>query len=473
MADGGVLARGVMTVTGARVLGLIFSLVQVKLAVTYLGPTGYGLLMTATLFVNSFGAWTELGMGNVVVRRVSGRGMDLQRQVGLSMTVSMLIVFPMVMVANMAARLLYADQPLVQLGIAILSVGLIASTWALRYAPVAQVHSRFGHYAAADLIGRALSLALVGVTVAMDLGLVWFFLAQLMVPVGQMIAMTRLGKLIGGFRPVWNRREMWDLLRETLPMTYIAAVGVLYFTIDGVMLSQLSTTEQVGAYGMAYRIVGNFTIVSASIASVLAARFAQDAATERAAFTTTIRSSLQAVLIVAAPLAVLVMGLAPDVIILLGSKEMAGLASGPLGLVAIGVGIGMMSAVMSAALIADYQQRILTILNTANLLLNITANIVLIPMYGATGAAISLIMSETSGFVICLALLIRRYGQCLPVGTVLRLVPALAVGLATEALIDGHWGVRILLVGLAYGLGLLVFRVVALKDVRTLMKRGG
>jgi len=462
-----------MTVTGARALGLIFSLIQVKLAVTYLGPTGYGLLMTATLFVNSFGAWTELGMGNVVVRRVSGRGMDLQRQVGLSMTVSMLIVLPMVLVANVSGRLLYSGQPMVQLGIAILSLGLVASTWAVRYAPVAQVHSRFGHYAAADLIGRALSLVLVGVTIFWDLGLAWFFLAQLMVPVGQTIAMTRLGKLVGGFRPVWNPREMWSLLREALPMTYIAAVGVLYFTIDGVMLSQLSTTEQVGAYSLAYKSVGNFTIVSASVATVMAARFAADAAGQGSAFVATIRSALQAVLIVAAPLAVLVMGLAPDVIILLGSREMVALAARPLGLVAIGVGIGMLSAIMSGALIADYQQKILTILNTANLILNIAANAVLIPRYGATGAACSLILSEASGFIICLVLLMRRYGQCLPVATMVRMVPALALGVLAEQLVEGHWGVRIFAVGAAYGIGLFLFRAVAWSDVRSLMKRGG
>ncbi|MDO5627576.1 MAG: polysaccharide biosynthesis C-terminal domain-containing protein [Mobilicoccus sp.] len=463
-----------MTVTGARALGLVFSLIQVKLAVTYLGPTGYGLLVTATLFVNSFGAWTELGMGGVVVRRVSGRGLDLARQVGLSMTVSLLVVVPAVAVANIAGYFMYQDQPMVRLGIAILSTGLVAQSWATCFNPVAQVHSRFGHFAAADLVGRIMSLILIVFAITMNLGLVWFFVAQLLVPIGQVIAMTRLGRLVGGFRPVWHPREMWELVRETLPLTYIAAVGVLYYTIDGVMLSQLSTTEQVGAYGLAYKIVGNFTIVSASLASVLAAKFAADAAATRIIFSGTIRNALQVVLLIAAPLGVLVWGLAPDLIVFIGSREMVDIASRPLALVAIGVGIGMVSSIVSAALIADYQQRTLTILNTFTLVLNIVGNAILIPMYGAVGAAMSLIASELCGLVVCSVLMLRRYGPCVPVGTILKLVPALGVGLLVEsAILDLHWALRIATVGLVYGIGLLAFRVVRWSEVKAVLPGRG
>lgn len=472
MADGKTLARGVMTVTGARALGLVLSLVQVKLAVMYLGPTGYGLLVTATLFANSFGAWTELGMGAVVVRRVSGRGMDLRHQVGLAMTVSLFIVIPMVIMANGLAQVMYPDQAVVRLGIAILSIGLIATTWAVRFTPVAQVHNRFGHYAAADLIGRLLSLSLIIAVIQLDQGLVWFFIAQLMVPVGQMIAMTRLGGLIGGLAPVWNLKEMFGLLRETLPMTYITVVGVLYFTVDGVMLSKLSTTEQVGAYGLAYKTVGNFTIVSASIAAVMASKFAADAAASTGAFAATIRQSLQAVVLVAAPLAVLVWGIAPDVITLVGSREMVAIASHPLSLVSIGVGIGMVSAVMSGALIADYQQRVLTILNTVNLFINIALNLVFIPRYGAAGAAVALIASELSGLLVCGFLMIRRYGPCAPWATLLRLVPALALGVVVSHVFEAHWALRIVAVGAAYALGLLIFRVVSWRDFRSVLSRG-
>ncbi|MEP7160896.1 MAG: hypothetical protein ABI746_07315, partial [Dermatophilaceae bacterium] len=182
------LFHGVATVTSARVLGLVLSLVQVKLAVGYLGPTGYGLLLTATLFINSLGAWTELGMSAIVVRRVSGRGQSLTRTVGLAMSISMLVVGPLCVGTVVVGFFMYRDLPIVVIGICLLAIGLPFSAWASCLNPVAQVTGRFRHYASAELIGRSASLAIIGIAVATDRGLPWFFVAQLMVPIGQAVA---------------------------------------------------------------------------------------------------------------------------------------------------------------------------------------------------------------------------------------------------------------------------------------------
>lgn len=405
MADARALLRGVLTVSGARVLGLLCSLVQIKLSVTYLGPTSYGLLMTAVIFIQALTAWTDLGIGTIVVRRVSGQAADFTRTVGLGMALGLAIMTPTFVLANVGANLLYRDRPEVVLGIAILSVGLLATTWATSLRPVAQVSGRFGHYAAADLIGRILSLILVVIVIRLDLGLLWFFVAQLMVPFGQLVAMTRLGHIVGRFRPVWHAADLRGLLVESLPLSYVALVATLYYTVDGLMLSKMTTPEQVGAYGLAYRIVANLTIVSTSAASVLTSRFAEDAARDRAKMAVTLRESLGGILLIAIPLATLVLPLSRDIIRLVGSEEMVELSRVPLIGVSAAVAIGMVTAIFSVALVADHQQRTLTILNTCTLLLNIALNLALIPRFEATGAAISLIISECVGLLVCLVLM--------------------------------------------------------------------
>lgn len=473
MVTGRALARGVLTVSGARILGLVVTLVQVKLTVTYLGPTAYGLLVTATMFVNSFGAWTDMGMGGVVVRRVSGRQQSLQHTVGLSMAVTVLVMAPLFVATNVTAYVLYRDQPVVLLGAALLSCGLLASSWLACYNPIAQVTGRFGHFAAADLVGRLLSISLIVVAVNVEAGMAAFFIAQLFVPVGQMFAMMRLGRLVGRFRPVWNWREMWALIRETLPLTYIGAVGVLYFNIDGVMLSQLSSPEMVGAYGLAYKIAANFTIVSASLAAVMAGRLAADAALSHAAFRRTVHEALRFVLLVAVPLSTLVGPLAPELVRFIGSEEMVPVASHPLTLVAIGVAVGMVSAVVSGALISDYQQRTLTILNTVNLLINIGLNFAFIPRYGASGAALSLVITESVGLIVCLVLMARRYGSLVPWATLARFVPAILLALGVEYLLrDEHGMLRVVVVGVTYAAGVFLFGVVRLRDLGRLRSRG-
>lgn len=473
MTSGRNLARGFLTVTGARMLGLVLTLVQVKLVVSHLGPTTYGLLITATLFIQSLGAWTELGVGAVVVRRVSGQGADLQRTVGLSMAISALIIAPLMLGANVGGAFLYHGQPSVVLGIAILSVGLVFQTWATCYNPVAQVTGRFGRYAAADIVGRAASLAIVVYATVVGGGLNYFFVAQLMVPLGQLVAMLSLGVSVGRFRPVWHWRDMGGLVRETLPLTYILLVGVLYYTIDGVMLSKLSTPEQTGAYGLAYKTIGNLSVVSTALVNVMAARFAAEAAVSSERLGGILRMSLRGVLLLAVPVATLVWPLSGELVRFVGSEEMVGIASGPMILIAVAMAVGMVSALISQAIISSFQQGVLTRLNTFNLVLNIGLNLVLIPRYGAMGAATSLVVSEVNGLLVVSVIMARRHLSFLPWGTILRLVPAVALTLAAETyLMQGLlWWVRILLVVLVWFVLVLVFRVVTVAEARQLMRR--
>lgn len=471
MANGASLAKGVVTVTGSRILGLVISLVQVKLAVAYLGPTSYGLLLTATIFISSVSAWAQLGTGQIVVRWVSSRGADLEEMVGYALTLALAVSLPLFVGANVAGWWMYRSTPIVVLGVLILSLGLVATSWANALVPVAQVTGRFGHYAVADVGGRVVSITLVCIAIATHGSLPWFYAAQLMGPIGQLIAMLLLARSVGTFRPRWNAATVRRLVIETLPLTYIAAVGTLYYTIDGVLLSKLSTPEQVGAYGLGYRIVDSFTIVSASIASVLAARFASDAAKGAAYFAPTIKMALRGVLLVAFPLAFLVWPLAADLVAFVGSKDMVPYAAGPLGLISLGVAIGMVSAVISAALIADYKQNVLTWLNTAGLVLNVALNIVLIPRYDATGAAWALVSSELFGLSVILVLVYRSYGQFLPLGFLVRSVPALLVPLGVERLLaDQWWFLRMLAVGGAYVVCVALFRVVTVEEVRALLR---
>jgi O-antigen/teichoic acid export membrane protein len=79
------LTRGVATVTSARFLGLIFTMLQVKLTLSYLGEDDYGRLSTVTLMISLFAGLSELGIGTVIVRRVASQGRDLQSEVGVSL----------------------------------------------------------------------------------------------------------------------------------------------------------------------------------------------------------------------------------------------------------------------------------------------------------------------------------------------------------------------------------------------------
>lgn len=88
-----------------------------------------------------------------------------------------------------------------------------------------------GESAAAQFLGRIMSLALVSVAIYTSAGLPLFWVAQLMLPFGQLVAMLSLGMSVGRFRPVWKWREIGGLAKETLPISYILIVIVTWFAL--------------------------------------------------------------------------------------------------------------------------------------------------------------------------------------------------------------------------------------------------
>jgi O-antigen/teichoic acid export membrane protein len=472
MADARHLLRGISTVSASRVIGLVFTLVQVKLTVNYLQPNGYGLLTTATVFISAFGAWTELGLGAVVLRRVSGAKQDLTENVGWMMSISLLLMAPLLVASNGLGWILYHHEPRLVLGIAILSLSLGAMCWSSCYTPVAQSRHQFAWYAAADLGSRMVSLSIVAATVWLEGSIAWFFLAQLVPSLIVLFSMEIWGRRVGRFRPVWNRKAMLGLVREALPMTYIFVVAVLYYTIDGILLSKLSTLEAVASYGLGYKIAGNLTILGHAIAAVMGARFAADAAESAAAFSGTMRSTMRLLLVITVPVATLVWPVAPDIIRLIGSEEMVTGTTRPLSIICIAVAIGMMTLVISSALLNAYLHSFLARLNTATLMFNIALNVVLIPWFGAVGAAVALVLSELCGLISCLVLLSRRYPGFFPMHSVLVLPLCAGAALGAELLFEPvPWIPRILMALAVFVVVAFATRALSPAEVRLVLPR--
>lgn len=451
----------------SRAFGLVFTFVQIKLSVSYLSPHGYGLLSTAVLLVGAFEVLTELGLGNIVVRRVSG-GADLHHTVGLAKAIALTIMLPLVAVAVGTGFVLY-DDPQVLQGVSIVAVGLAATVWSATFVPIAQLSDKFGGVSVADVVGRVVSLSIVIAAVALDLGLIAFFIAQLAAPIARALISHLWGRRQGHFPPIFAWHQMWALLREALPLTYIAIVSGLYFQLDGLLLTKLTTPTDVGAYNLAYRIIVNLNIIGTAVAAVLIARYSRAAAVSDERYRHALRLSVPPLLALCLPIAVLLWPFSADLIRLVGSEEFVPISTHPLSLLWGAAAIALLTTVISSALVAGHAQNFLATLNTVNLALNLALNLVLIPRYGATGAAIALICTELSGLVVCLVMLTRRLSRFIPLRATFTLFACAAAALAIEHLLGGvYWVLRGLIVAAAFYALAVLTRAVTLKDLREL-----
>ncbi|WP_312870657.1 flippase [Gordonia asplenii] len=384
----------------ARVFGTGASLITVALTTRHLGPENYGYLTSAVMFVTLWMALTELGIGEVAVRRVTDSRVatrpSIERLVQVSLGFALVWSIPLTVVTLFTGVLIYHDDPEVVKMLFIVVGSIALTTLYSSFDPLFKVHMRFGAVALADFGGRILSMVLTVVLVALDAGLVWFAVVQLVPPAVNLAIKAVAAARLGGIRPVFDVSATRSLLVESLPITVVLVIAVLYWRIDGVLLSVLSTPEQVGHYGLAYSMAFMVTMVSELLLTSLLSTTTALYAGDRERFAAFVARTSEIMYFFAFPVAVIGPILAGPIITLISSDSFAGGAP-VLGLLFIAAAVTFLNAAASQALFAAHDQHFLMRLNGVTLVINIAANCALIPHFGAQGAAMALVITELIG----------------------------------------------------------------------------
>jgi O-antigen/teichoic acid export membrane protein len=167
-----------------------------------------------------------------------------------------------------------------------------------------------------------------------------------------------------------------------------AFAGLVYFRIDSVLLGIILGNEDVGIYNVAHRIMEATLIVPAIVATVVFPRVARSAGASPALGWTT--------------LALAALGIVVSISFHLGGERLIALiygrghaASGEvLAVLALAIAPTYAGYVLTQALVAADRQRSYLRLAVRALALNVGLNLVLIPSFGAPGAAAAAVATE-------------------------------------------------------------------------------
>lgn len=198
----------------------------------------------------------------------------------------------------------------------------------------------------------------------------------------------------------FQARLALKLLRDGVPLGVAGVLNMAVFRIDFVLLQILNGSRAVGMYGAAYRFLESFLFVAWTLTSVVLPRISRQGAGSDAARTHGLTLAL--ILSFYLPFAVGSWFFAPWVVRLLFSEryEPAAQAVPWLTSAAVFYGIAYLSRVTVIGM--GSRGRVVSIAAVA-LAVNLGANLLVIPRYGFTGAAITTFATE----VLEAALLVR------------------------------------------------------------------
>ena len=433
----GAIGRSVVIQIAARTVGMVASFATVTISARYLGLERYGLLTTAVVFVGLFASFTELGIGQVVIRRAARGHGRLAELVGTNLAFSLVFAPVVAVVTACAGFLVYHDDPTLQLAVAIVAGGLMLTALSTPWNPIYEVHLRFGAVAFADVTSRILTLAATAVVAATDSGLLAMAAVQV-IPMVVTLAVTWLtAPRIQSVMPVLDRRKIVSLLRESMPFTLLLVVAVLYYRADGLLLSLLAEPEDVGIYGIAVALLGMISFVSTIVCKAVYPTMAETFTRNKERFRRNVEQSFGVMLAIAAPVAFLGWVYAEQMLGVLGTAEFVTRGTSALQLFLIAGALSFLNGLLTQPLIAAGEQRFLTWAVPLGLVVNIALNLALVPRFGVVGTSIALIVSEAQGSALALWRLRRLGHSPLRLRVIVLLVPGLALALGAAWLLAG------------------------------------
>jgi O-antigen/teichoic acid export membrane protein len=386
------IARNAAARIGGELLAKLASLAFFVTMARELGKTGlgefqFGLALTGALvYVAGFG--TDNLLAREVARDRGRSGRLLADAAALKIVGGIAMLGVAAAIVNLGG---YSGEA--RAAVYVVGAGTLLEVLSKSWYAVFQGHERL-ELAAATLIVQRTVTAAVGIVVLLRGGGV---VAAAAVYAGGALLAVLTAELwlrrLGVSRAAPERSRMWPLMRTAVPIGMVSLLAVILLRVDVTMLSLFGNAAKVGVYAVAFRLVEATQFLGAALAAAMLPWLARAGHGGEFGVARGYALGLKAMNALLLPIGLTLVLFASPIVHLLYGSSFAGavLPLRMLGTMALLYGI---NAFASVSLIARDRPGTYARLLAPVLVQNIAFNLVLIPRYGANGAAFDALLSS-------------------------------------------------------------------------------
>ncbi len=403
------------------------------IAARHLGVQQFGVLSFALAFVTMLAVFTDLGLGAVAAREIASDRTMARRLTSNAVAIKVFASVLTTVLIVVSIGLLGYPRSTVRV-VCISSLFVLANAFTLYFGCVFQGLERMEFTAMTRVLQ---TLILIAGAVILSHGPANAERYALLYAVAGLASALFVWSVasIGFVKPGFSLdfAEWKRMLRSALPIGIAAFFVMFYYWNGSTLLSKLRGDEAVGIYSAPLRLVMGLGLAGMAFSGALYPVMSRLFVTDPTRLTRLTEIALKYMLILVLPIGVLGMVLArPAILLVFGSSY---LASVPVLRVLVWwIAAACLNSLLSNYFISVNRAPVITIQTGVALSLSIAANLALIPVMGALGAAWAIVLAETGSLAYLVVRQLRTENRVhvavLPgavARTVLALVPATAV----------------------------------------------
>ncbi len=386
------IAYNVAFNSAAKIFSTILALVGIGFITRYLGKEGFGDYATVLAFFSFFTHLADLGLYSVTVREISRIDADEKKIIGNIVSLRILASIIVFLLALTIIKFLPYPQE-VQRGILIAAAAFVFSSGYMVLNGIFQKKLIMYKVAVVESMGKIIQTGFIILAVIMDWGFTIIIVSLLVYMLFNFIIVFFLSRRYVKFKIEMDFSYWKKFLKESLPMGISIFITFLYFKMDTILLSVIKTSADVGIYSAAYKIIENITFFPAMIIGLILPLISRYIFSNKEKFEDILNKTFKVYFLLVVPLVVGIMFLSDGVINLIGGAGFEESAN-VLRILVFALAFIFFGHFFNSILLAGNLQKKLMVALAFCAVFNITANLVLIPLYSYTGAAITSVFTE-------------------------------------------------------------------------------
>lgn len=375
-----------------KVLSIALALVAIGMLTRYLGTAGFGKYTTMLAFFAFFSAIGDFGLYSIATREISRKNAKESWILSRIFTLRLIISCTIFTLSTIFVWFLPYEHD-VKVSILIASGAFVfASSYGLLNG-IFQKYIAMDKVAFVELSGKIIQVLIILSVIKFDLDFIVVAGALFITMLWNFVLLFIFSRQYTKITLRCDGNYWKSFLKESTPMGISAIVTFLYFKIDAILLSLFQPQSDVGIYGAAYKIIETLVFFPAMVIGLMFPLFSRYIFTDKKLFIKISNIIFKIFTIIIAPLIVSIIFLAPDIIRIVGGADFDS-STRVLQILAFALALIFYGHLFTNILIAGSLQKKLMYALVIAAIINIFANLILIPLYSYTGAAIVSVVTE-------------------------------------------------------------------------------
>ena len=385
----------------AQVVTYLIAFLYTIYSAQYLGAEGFGILTSGLAFTLIFGTFADLGLSPLIVREVSREKSLHSMYTGSILLIKFILSFA-ILVLMMGIVHLQTHEPVMIHVVYILALWVVVNSFSQLFYSVFQAYEKMEYQSISSIINSVILLLGVIYGIYASLGVLWFAFSYLLASVVVLVYCTCI-YLTNFKKPVFKIDwPFWKLtIMAALPLSIASIFSIIAFRVDTVLLSIIQGPTEVGWYSAAYKLIESLMFVPMVYTSAIFPVLSNFHISSQESLKLLYRKSVKYMTMLSLPVAAGTTIFAPNIIIFLyGSSYYPAVMA--LQILIWTIPFLFLTYIFSTLLISINKQNVILKITFIAMVFNVIANLLLIPIYGYTAAALLTVLTELTGTVLCL-----------------------------------------------------------------------